>query len=119
MTLRHIVASYIQWIWGQWGRLSALFVTLAVIASLTVGMARATRRYDALAGRVQAVFHRRDAASTSAPHAHFHAHHDPERDDVERRERAELLRKLDEILARLPDDRGASTAARGPHLSSH
>lgn len=109
MTFRHIAASYIQWIWGQWGRLSALLVTSGVIVSLTIGMARATQRYDALCERVQTVFRRQDASHRT----NFDVI------DVGRRERAELLEKLDEILARLPADRGASSETDGPLSSSH
>lgn len=109
MTLRHILASYFQWIWGQWGRLSGMLVTLGVIVSLTIGMARATRRYDALCDRVQTVFRRQDASRQSNSNSI----------EVGRLERLELLRKLDEILARFPADRGASRATDGPLSSSH
>ena len=106
---KHIAVSYIRWIWGQWSRLSAMFVTVGVIVSLTIGMARATQRYDALCDRVQTAFRRQDAARTS---------HD-DSDDVGHFERVELLHKLDEILARLPDAPGTSRPTHGPLTSSH
>ncbi len=109
LTFRHILTSCFQWIWGQWGRLSGMLVTLGVIVSLTIGMTRATRRYDALCDRVQTVFRRHDAS----PHS------DSNSIEVGRRERLELLRKLDEILARFPADGGASRATGGPLSSSH
>ena len=108
MTFKHIAASYFRWIWGQWGRLSALFVTVGVIVSLTIGMTRATRRYDALSARVQAAFHRQDAPRPPALYS----------SDLQGRERVEVLQKLDEILARLPADRGASPVTHGPLSSS-
>jgi len=111
MTFNHVLRAYCIWIWGQWSRLSAFFITTCVIAALTIGMAQTTRRYNQLCDRVQSAFRRQDTARLALS--------SEARDAAGHREREEVLHKLDEILARLPEGREASVSTHGPLSSSH
>jgi hypothetical protein len=94
MTLKQIASSYCIWVWGQWTRLSAFFVTTCIIAALALRMVQTNRRYNRLIESAQSAFRGQDEAREARS---------DEARDCAGRDHAEVLRKLDEILARLPE----------------
>jgi hypothetical protein len=104
---RPLFTSYCAWVWRQWSRLSAFFLTTCIVVALTVALAQTTRQYNVLSARLRASIPGSEHAAPAALDA-------PAAAD-ESRARDRVVRLLEEIRDRLPEP----PPSFGPLSSSH
>jgi hypothetical protein len=105
MTTRPLLEAYCAWVWRQWSRLSAFFLTTCIVGALTVALAQTTRQCNVLSAQLRASLSGRGRTASAL--------FDPP--IAEARDRAEVVRLLEQIRDRLPEP----PPSFGPLSSSH